>query len=103
MALSVNKRRLAAAVRNVTYGVAVVAVCCGLVWVGIQIVKTNKPVTVAVSKTPHSFVWSDRVPLSNAMLKEWLAGRGAKFRAWAKLHPAAAKRLAKNNPSIVSR
>jgi hypothetical protein len=103
MAVTVTKRRLAATVRNVLYGFAVVAVCAGLVWIGFQVEKGDKPVTVAVSKTPHSFVWSDRVPLSNAMLMSWLAGRGAKFRAWAKLHPAAAKRLARHNPSVVSR
>ena len=79
------------------------AVCVGFVWGGIQIEKSDKPVTVPVSRTPHSFVWSDRVPLSNAMLQSWLTGRGGKFRAWAKLHPAAAKRLAAHNPSVVTR
>jgi hypothetical protein len=92
-----------AAVKNILFGIAVVAVCGAFVWVGVQVKNTDKPVNLAISKTPHSFVWSDRVPLSDAMLKSWLAKRGAKFRAWAVLHPAAARRLARHNLSVVTR
>jgi hypothetical protein len=90
-----NSRLLANAVRNTLYALGVAAVVAALVVVGIEIDRTNKP--VAGPATPHSFVWSDRVPLSDAMFKKWLAERGAKFRAWAKLHPDAARRLARKN------
>ena len=87
---------LLGAVRNVLFGLAVVAVCAAFVGAGVAINRTNKP--VLKQTPPHSFVWSDRIPLSKSMLSQWLARRGAKYRAWAKSHPAAAKRLAKHNP-----
>lgn len=82
-------------VRNALFGLAVVAVCCAFVWGGLAVKSASKPI---LTKThPHSFVWSDRVPLSNAMLTGWLDKRGAKYRAWAKQHPAAARKLARRN------
>jgi hypothetical protein len=81
--------------RNALFGLAVVAVCGAFVWGGMAVKGTDKPV---LAKTPpHSFVWSDRVPLSKAMLAQWLDRRGAAYRAWAKAHPAAAKKLLKHN------
>ena len=83
-------------VRNVLFGLAVVAICAAFVGVGVAIKRTDKPI---LKKTPpHSFVWSDRIPLSEKMLSQWLSKRGAKYRAWAKAHPAAAKKLLKHNP-----
>ena len=82
-------------VKNVLFGLAVVAVCGAFVWGGMAVKSANKPI---LKKTPpHSFVWSDRVPLSNAMLTAWLGRRGAKYRAWAKQHPVAARKLAEHN------
>jgi hypothetical protein len=87
---------LTGAVRNLLFGLAVVAVCAAFVGVGVAIKRTDKPI---LKKTPpHSFVWSDRIPLSESMLSQWLAKRGAKYRRWAKAHPAAAERLLKHNP-----
>ena len=81
--------------RNALFGLAVLGVCCAFVWGGMAVASGNKPV---LAKTPpHSFVWSDRVPLSKAMLAKWLGRRGAKYRAWAKQHPVAARKLAKRN------
>jgi hypothetical protein len=90
-----NPRLVANAMRNTLYALGVAAVIAALIVVGIEIARTNKPVVAPAA--PHSFVWSDRVPLSNAMFKKWLGERGAKFRAWAKLHPDAARRLARKN------
>jgi hypothetical protein len=90
-----NPRLVANVVRNTLYALGVAAVVAALVVIGIEIERTNKPVVAPT--TPHSFVWSDRVPLSDAMFKKWLGERGAKFRAWAKLHPDAARRLARKN------
>jgi hypothetical protein len=82
-------------VKNTLFGLAVVAVCGAFVWGGMAVRSTDKPI---LKKTPpHSFVWSDRVPLSNAMLTAWLSRRGAKYRAWAKQHPVAARKLAQHN------
>lgn len=82
-------------VKNVLFGLAVVAVCGAFVWGGMAVKNADKPI---LKKTPpHSFVWSDRVPLSNAMLTAWLSRRGAKYRAWAKQHPVAARKLALRN------
>ena len=87
---------LIGALRNVVFGLAVVAVCAAFVGVGVAIKRTDKPI---VKHTPaHSFGWSDRIPLSEQMLSQWLAKRGAKYRAWAKAHPKAAVRLAHHNP-----
>jgi hypothetical protein len=82
-------------IKNVVFGLVVVAVCGAFVWGGMAVQSANKPI---LKKTPpHSFVWSDRVPLSDAMLTAWLGQRGAKFRAWAKQHPVAARKLAERN------
>jgi hypothetical protein len=87
---------LLGALRNVLFGIAVVAVCAAFIGVGLAIKRADRPV---VKHAPaHSFVWSDRIPLSKTMLSQWLAKRGAKYRAWAETHPAAAKRLARHNP-----
>ena len=87
---------LLGALRNVLFGLLVVAVCAAFVGAGVAIKRANKPI---LKHTPaHSFVWSDRIPLSKTMLSGWLAKRGAKYRAWAKAHPAAAVRLAHKNP-----
>jgi hypothetical protein len=85
--------------RNALFGVAVIAVCGAFVWGGMAVKSTDKPV---LAKTPpHSFVWSDRVPLSKKMLAQWLDRRGARYRAWAKQHPVAAKKLAlRNTPNF---
>ena len=88
---------LLGAVRNVLFGLAVVAVCAAFVGVGVAIKRTDKP--ILKQTPPHSFVWSDRIPLSEKMLSQWLAKRGAKYRAWAKAHPAAAKRLLQAQPA----
>ena len=48
----------------------------------------------------QSFGWSDRVPLSRAMLNKWLRERGTTYAAWAKLHPAAARELAPKSGSL---
>jgi len=90
-----NPRLVGNAVRNTLYALGVAAVIAAFVVIGLEIARTNKPVAGPV--VPHSFVWSDRVPLSEAMFKKWLGERGAKFRAWAKLHPDAARRLARKN------
>ena len=82
-------------VKNALFGLAVVAVCGAFVWGGMAVKNASKP--IPKKPAPHSFVWSDRVPLSDAMLTAWLGQRGAKFRAWAKLHPVAARKLAEHN------
>jgi hypothetical protein len=87
---------LLGAVRNVLFGLAVVAVCAAFVGAGIAIKRENRP--ILKHTPPHSFQWSDRVPLSKTMLSQWLAKRGAKYRAWAKTHPDAAIRLKHHNP-----
>ena len=82
-------------VKNALFGLAVVAVCGAFVWGGMAVKNASKP--IPKKTTPHSFVWSDRVPLSDAMLTSWLSRRGAKYRAWAKQHPVAARKLARHN------
>jgi hypothetical protein len=87
---------LLGAVRNVLFCLAVVAICAAFVGVGVEIKRASTP--IVKHTPPHSFVWSDRIPLSKTMLSQWLSKRGAKYRAWAKQHPAAAVRLTHHNP-----
>jgi hypothetical protein len=76
--------------RRVIVLFAAAAACAAIVYFGRALMPTDAP---GHPLPAQSFGWSDRVPLSRAMLNKWLRERGTTYAAWAKLHPAAAKQL----------
>jgi hypothetical protein len=76
--------------RRIILALAAVAACAAIVYFGRALMPTDAP---GHPLPAQSFGWSDRVPLSRAMLNTWLRERGTTYAAWAKLHPAAAKSL----------
>jgi hypothetical protein len=76
--------------RRVVVVFAAAAACAAIVYFGRALMPTDAP---GHPLPAQSFGWSDRVPLSRAMLNKWLRERGTTYAAWAKLHPAAAKEL----------
>ena len=45
---------------------------------------------------PKPYVaWSDRIFLDRPIAKGWLGARGVQYRQWARLHPAAAAKIAR--------
>ena len=83
--------RLEVTLRRLFIGLAAVAVVGAIAWGAIRVMPADKP---ARSVPSQSFIWSDRIPLSKAMLTKWLRSHGASYTVWAKRHPAAAERLA---------
>jgi hypothetical protein len=79
--------------RRVLLVLVAAAACAAIVYFGRALMPTDAP---GHPVPAQSFGWSDRVPLSRAMLNKWLRERGTTYAAWAKLHPAAARELAKN-------
>jgi hypothetical protein len=90
----VKALRLEVNVRRLFLGLAAVAVLAAIVWLGSRVMPADKP---ARSVPSQAFVWSDRIPLNEAMLTKWLRAHGATYAVWAKRHPAAAQRLAGAN------
>ena len=76
--------------RRVIVVLAAAAACAAIVYFGRALMPTDAP---GHPLPAQSFGWSDRVPLSRAMLNKWLRERGTTYAAWAKLHPEAAKSL----------
>jgi hypothetical protein len=80
--------------RRMLLGLTVVAAFSAFIWFGRVLVPTYKPASAVPAQ---SFVWSDRIPLTRAMLAQWLRTHGASYPVWAKRHPAAAQRLSLKN------
>ena len=79
--------------RRAVSGVLVLAAIGGFIWYMDTLLKAdNRPVG---PRPALSVVWGDRVPLSTRMQAQWLRNRGARYATWAKRHPAAARRLAR--------
>jgi len=71
---------------------SVVAAFGAIVWVGTSVGESGKSVVRAVPA--KDFVWGDRVPLTKAMLRQWLRAHGGSYSTWANRHPTAALHLA---------
>lgn len=80
--------------RRVLLGLAVVVVLGASIWFGRVLMPTYKPTSPVPAQ---AFVWSNRIPLTRAMLAQWLNAHGASYAVWAERHPAAAQRLALKN------
>ncbi len=76
--------------RRVIYVLLAAAAFAAIVYFGRALMPSDTP---GHPLPAQSFGWSDRVPLSRAMLNKWLRERGMTYAAWAKLHPAAAREL----------
>ena len=85
--------RIVIVTRRVILAFVALAACAAIVYFGRALMPTDAP---GQPLPAQSFGWSDRVPLSRTMLNKWLRERGTTYAAWAKLHPAAARELAKN-------
>jgi hypothetical protein len=71
---------------------SVAAAFSAMVWAGTRAWASDKPAGRSIPA--KDFVWGDRVPLSKAMLAQWLRAHGGSYSTWASRHPAAALRLA---------
>jgi len=87
----VKALRLEVTLRRIFVSLAAAGVLSAVIWSASMFMPADKPVDPPPAQ---AFVWSNRIPLTKAMLSQWLHARGANYAAWAKRHPGAAQRLA---------